>query len=146
MNTRNGLAMGILLMLGTPSVQAQQPKSTNEAKGITSVIIDARGLGIERGMAPKIRFKDGREVWGTVMMNPDDAIEEGIVAYATSLETAKHSKRCGAKPLLLRAIPCGEKASPFDVCLSDDDAKGLLLSNKQFHFLDTLHVIFLVDK
>jgi hypothetical protein len=116
-----------------------------DSEPVTSVIIDARGLGIERSMAPKLRREDGSEVWGTVRANPDFVLEHGIVVYATSLAEARRDSRAGANPLILRAI--GRAGSRFrtDPVLSWQDVERLREANQGNNFLDNYRVIFVVD-
>lgn len=125
---------------------AAAPKQTEaKAEAYTCVIIDARGLGVERGMAPKIRRPDGSELWGTKDADPDYVLDEGIVVYCKSEESARKNKRCGDHPLMLKAVKAQGKIMAYDVCVSVLDGQTLLDSDKQHGFLDTNHVIFLVD-
>ena len=132
------------------SAQDAKPEATPKqaeakAEAYTCVIIDARGLGVERGMAPKIRRPDGSELWGTKDADPDYVLDEGIVAYCKSEETARKNKRCGDHPLILKAVKAQAKIMAYDVCVSALDGQTLLDSDKRCRFLDANHVIFLVD-
>ena len=113
--------------------------------GYTAILIDARGLGVERGMAPKIRRVDGLEVWGTKEVDPDYVIDEGIVVYGKTVEAVKQNKRCGPNPLIFRAIKPQVKVGPGDACLTGIDARALINMDKKYHYLDNNRVIFLVD-
>ena len=113
--------------------------------GYTSVIIDARGLGVERGMSPKIRRPDGTEIWGTKEVDPDYVIEQGIVVYGRTVESVKKNKRCGDRPLILKAVKSLTKMMSFDVCLTALDGQALLNADKRYHFLDANHVIILIE-
>jgi hypothetical protein len=109
----------------------------------TSVIIDTRGLRVERSMAPKIRRSSGEEVWGTLNVDPDFVIEHGICVYARSLSEARSNKRAGQNPLIIRAIGRAGGAFNCDAVLSDEDADYLLRAGQDF--LKDCRVIFLVD-
>lgn len=121
------------------------PRAPRASASVTSVIIDARGLGVERGMCPKIRRTDGSEVWGTVSVNPDFVIEHGIAVYAHSLAQAQNDARAGNNPLIIRA--CGRAGNRFntDAVISGEDAERLLEANEEFGFLDKFRVIFVID-
>lgn len=112
---------------------------------VTSVIIDARGLGLERGMCPKIRRPDGSEVWGTVRANPDFVIEQGIAVYATTITQAQNDSRAGNNPLILRAIGRAGGRFNTDAVISDEDAERLLEADAESGFLGRYRVIFVVD-
>lgn len=110
----------------------------------TSVIIDCRGLGIQAVMSPKIYDAAGREVYGTLQVDVDYAIEVGIVGYPRSVEEALSSKRAGQKPLVVRALRAKD-ASKIDVVLSNEDGRRILEENRQGEFLAKCRVILLCD-
>lgn len=128
--------------VGQPALVPVAPSAGN---AYTSVIIDTRGLGVRPAMSPKIRRQDGSEVWGTVNASTDFVIEQGIVAYAKSLEEAKAHKRAGANPLVLRAIGYAKTPGRCDPVLSDNDVRLLLTANDNSGFLNEYRVIFVID-
>ncbi|MGC8783954.1 MAG: hypothetical protein ACP5RN_06175 [Armatimonadota bacterium] len=111
----------------------------------TGVIIDTRGLGLRPAMSPKIRRQDGSEVWGTVNASQEFVIEQGIVAYAKTLEEAKANRRAGSNPLILRAVGYAKTPGRCDPVLSDNDVRLLLTANEASGFLNEYRVIFVVD-
>jgi hypothetical protein len=122
-----------------------EPRITRPSAAITSVIIDARGMGIERGMCPKIRRPDGSEVWGTVSVNPDFVIEHGIAVYAHTLTQAQNDARAGNNPMIIRAYGRAGNRFNTDAVISDEDAERLIGANQDFGFLDKFRVIFVID-
>lgn len=127
------------------SQPAPPPAPAVSGNAYTSVIIDTRGLGIRPAMSPKIRRQDGSEVWGTVSVSADFAIEQGIVAYAKTLEEAKANRRAGDNPLILRAVGYAKTPGRCDPVLSDNDVRLLLTANENSGFLNDYRVIFVVD-
>lgn len=125
------------------SVSAAQPKAA--AGPFTSLIIDARGCRVDRAMSPKIRKTDGSEVWGTISVLADYAIEDGVVGYATSMEMATKSSRWGGNPLVIKAVGRPAGGPTCDVVISDDDAKRAVAENGVSKFLDGCRVVFVVD-
>jgi hypothetical protein len=121
------------------------PRAPRASAAVTSVIIDVRGLGVERGMCPKIRRPDGSEVWGTVSADPDFVIEHGIAVYAHSLAQAQNDARAGNNPLIIRATGRAGNRFNTDAVISDDDAERLLEADQVFGFLGKYRVIFVVD-
>lgn len=126
----------------TPSAPSAPAVASN---AYTSVIIDTRGLGIRPAMSPKIRRVDGSEVWGTVNASIDFVIEQGIVAYAKTLEEAKANRRAGSNPLILRAVGYAKTPGRCDPVLSDNDVRLLLTANETSGFLNEYRVIFVID-
>lgn len=125
-----------------PQGEIRKPRGDQR---ITGVIIDARGMNIDRSMSPKIRHDDGSEVWGTVNADPDYVIEHGIVVYATSMGQAQNDARAGNNPLILRASGRASGRFHTDVVISDNDAERLMELNEKHGFLDKYRVIFLID-
>jgi len=124
---------------------AVRPAPVAAGNAYTSVIIDTRGLGIRPAMSPKIRRQDGSEVWGTVSVSAEFAIEQGIVAYAKTLEEAKANRRAGNNPLIVRAVGYAKTPGRTDPVLSDNDVRLLLTANENSGFLNECRVIFVVD-
>lgn len=117
----------------------------NPARPYTGVIIDARGLGMLPCMSPKIRREDGTEVWGTLDVSPEVAIEYGIAAWLQREDDLKHPvirKRIGGNPMFIRARGIAG-AKRGDAVLTDEDAQRLLNANQDTRFLEKLAVVFL---
>jgi hypothetical protein len=122
---------------------AASPRSS-----ITGVIIVAKGLGVERDMAPKIRRQDGSEVWGTVKLTPEaenDVLDRGIVVYTHSIEEARKCDRAGRFPLIIDAVAAKPAGLITDPEISDSDAEQLLRCNRRSGFLELWNVTFVID-
>jgi hypothetical protein len=110
----------------------------------SSVLIDCRGLGVEAIMSPKLYDTTGREVYGTVRVSYDYAVETGIVGYPRSMAEAIRSARAGSHPLIVRGLRIADKHR-FNPVISLEDADRILAANNRDHFLEQTRVIFLVD-
>lgn len=110
----------------------------------TSVIVDCRGLNIQAIMSPKLYDTTGREVYGTVRVSYDYAIETGIVGYPRSMAEAIRGTRAGSRPLIVRAVRAADKHR-FHPVVSLEDADRILAANNRDKFLERTAVIFLVD-
>ena len=140
-----------------PKVQVEIPKESPkpvepivvkpeaQVGPFTSVIIDTRGFNVSRAMSPKIRREDGSEVWGTIRVTPEFALDTGIVSYARTMEAARGSSRCGNNPLIIRAIGRAGGKAMCDAVVSDPNATLILAESTQTKFLDQCKVIFIVD-
>ncbi|MDX1933722.1 MAG: hypothetical protein SFU56_14080 [Capsulimonadales bacterium] len=118
------------------------PRSDNGP--FTSVLIDCRGLNVEAIMSPKIYDTTGREVYGTVRVTPEYAIDTGIVSYPRSMGEAIRSARAGAHPLIVRGIRTADRHR-FNPVISMEDADRILAANNRDRFLEQTRVILLVD-
>jgi len=110
----------------------------------TSVIVDCRGLGVEAVMSPKLYDTTGREIYGTVRVSPDYAIEVGIVGYPRSMGQALRTSRAGSHPLIVRAVRVADRHR-FNPVVSLEDGDRILAANSRDKFLLRTAVIFLVD-
>jgi hypothetical protein len=95
-------------------------------------------------MSPKLYDTTGREVYGTVRVRPDYAIETGIVGYPRSMRQALQGSRAGSHPLIVRAVRVADKFR-FNPVISLEDADRILAANNRDGFLQRTAVIFLVD-
>lgn len=111
----------------------------------TSLVIDATGLRVMRSMSPKILRTDGSEVWGTLKVDEDTLSDYGIAAYVRSRAEAHANRRCGDRPLVVRAIARGPSITKGDIVLSDADVDRLIAEDRQSGFLGDLRVIMIVD-
>lgn len=99
----------------------------------TGVIVDASGLGLETTFSPAIYDTNGRIVYGANNINPDIAISQGMVAYATSLEGATAINRAGGSPLVVQAVAVRNgrnSANCVNVIVSVDDGDRILLADR----------------
>lgn len=124
---------------------ASYAQETKPEKAYTSLVIDAKGLDLERSISPKICKEDESVIWGDSEVTTDYAIEHGVVAYVHSLDDAEKSSRCGANPLIIKAIKCADGIIKSNPIVSDSDAELLLSENKKGKYLDEYKVIFVVD-
>lgn len=111
----------------------------------TGLIVDARGLGLERSMSPRIRFEDGSVLWAGANASPDFAIEHGIVAYTRSVREAERLERAGDNPLVIEAVARHADNFRSDPVLSAEDGKYLLEASRRDGFLKKFNVIFVID-
>jgi hypothetical protein len=130
----------------TVSIMIPEPGVTPQSDSgpFTSLIVDCRGLRIDAIMSPKLMDTSGREIYGTVRVTPEYAIETGIVGYPRSMPDALRSARAGSHPLIVRAIRANDKFR-FNPCISMEDGDRILAANNRDHFLEATRVIFLVD-
>lgn len=110
----------------------------------SAVIVDCRGLNLQAIMSPKLYDTTGREVYGTVRVSPEYAIETGIVSYPRSMAEAIRSARAGSHPLIVKAVRVADKHR-FHPVISLEDADRVLAANNRDRFLERTAVIFLVD-
>ncbi len=123
------------------------PVQSDPTKPYTGLIIDCRGLGLERCMAPKIRRTNGAELWGTLQVDPEFVNKHGIVAYLSeqqfhALKDPAIVERIGSNPMVVRAIGVAGTAKT-DPVVSEEDAIQIMEQEKRSGFLRRFAVLFI---
>lgn len=109
----------------------------------TGVVIDARGLGLERVMSPLVSDDKGRKIYGHQFLDADFIVKNGMVDYITPdaiNEVNSGRSRAGSNPLIIKAIAVQDFNA--NVVISEDDANKILIANKQTGFLAQTKVVF----
>jgi hypothetical protein len=125
-----------------PNVEAGLTPSDDRGP-FSAIVLDCRGLGLRATLAPKLYDATGRELYGTVSIDPDFAIETGIVGYPRTMYDALRSRRAGNHPLIVKAVRVERGGT--DPVVSFDDAERILSANKRDRFFEKTRVIFLCD-
>jgi hypothetical protein len=132
----------------TPAPPAQTPPARPApriAQGYTGVVIDARGLGLQPSMSPRLRDIYGNTLWGNLEIAPEVVIEYGLAGWARTHAELQHPNlraRIGENPLWIRAIRV-QGVGRNEVILDSADAERLLRENAVGGFLERLAVVFL---
>ena len=112
----------------------------------TGVIVNAKGMDLERTFAPVIYDTDGRIIYGIQNLDKDLAITYGMVEYSESLEeVAGGNCRAGNNPLVINAVDVrGGKNSvnKVNVVVSVEDGNKVLLANDKNGMLANCAVVF----
>jgi hypothetical protein len=111
---------------------------------ITGIIIDARNTSIKPALAPRIVDENGNPIYGMNSLTRSNAINKGLVAYASSLGLTKQEKRVGNNPIIIKALNQDIFGSTNPVVSLNASAK-LKSANKSFHLFDDCKVLILVD-
>ena len=78
-------AFGDLVLPKTIETIKTVEQSPKKEEQFTGLIIDCRGIPLNPAMAPMIVGEDGQVVYGTAYVSRDQALEEGVAAYARGL-------------------------------------------------------------
>lgn len=109
----------------------------------TGLIIDASSVNAQPAMSPKVVSERGDIIYGVLNIDPDEAVEKGIVGYADSLAQAKQSWRAGDNPLVVKATGTAGALSA-DVLVTPQDAELILKANEKAGFLNNLRVTIIL--
>jgi hypothetical protein len=101
--------------------------TTGEAKN-TGLVVDARGLKVQKALSPRLLDDAGKSVYGVDSLSEDTRKSKGVASYFATLESAKKSLLVGDKPLVIKA----SKVQGTDLVLSAEDLKRLAESNNAY--------------
>ena len=85
--------------------EGKQPEHVgSSAVSYTGVIFDARGLKVTPALAPVIYGQDGLGAYGAFLVSRTNAVDKGVVGYATTADPAALKERVGSRPLVVKAL------------------------------------------
>ncbi|AIF54234.1 LPP20 family lipoprotein [Pelosinus sp. UFO1] len=113
---------------------------TINGTGYTGVIVDARGLGLEPTFSPVILDENGRSIYGSMYINADYAISQGMVDYTSTSDAREGQSRAGVKAIVVKAIRV--TGNNCNVVISKSDADRILAANESTDFLRKCAVVF----
>ena len=97
-------------------------------KKYTGLVVDARGLGVQPVLSPRLLDGSGKALYGAAALAQEHRGATGVAAWFQSLDAAKKAALVGDKPLVVKAT--GSQGS--DLVLASEDAKALLDANTRF--------------
>ena len=123
----------------------------NQNRLYSGLIIDARGLGLKRGMSPRIWSESGELIYAGITTDYEYVQNFGVVSYGRELSTGLLSRlTIGSKessyirPLVVRGIKVvGETKT--GVVISDEAAREILSAIDKYDFFSKHAVVFLLD-
>jgi len=119
-------------------------QSQKQEEQFTGLIIDCRGIPLSPAMVPMIVGEDGQVVYGTAYVSRDQALEEGVAAYARGLAKARDNPRVGPKPLMVKGLRT-VKGRSSDIVISNADAGKIKGAGSNISFLHRGRVLFVME-
>ena len=115
----------------------------------TGLIVDARGLNLQRGMSPKIYSESGQLIYAGVAVSYGFLQEAGIASYGQELNPdllrrIQPDDTVKVSPLVVHALNV-EGTTESSVTISDVDAQAILDALNTYDFLAHYSVVFLID-
>jgi len=110
----------------------------------TGMVVDARGLSARPAMSPKIFDENGKEVYGSLVVSKEYAVQQGISGYARDLAAAQSNPRVTANPITVKGISA-EGPGKSDIKISNDDATKLRMTKENLTFMQRCRVMIVLD-
>jgi hypothetical protein len=122
------------------------PTSRFDVVRYTGLLVDARGLDLRPGLAPRVLDPEGRVVFTGAGADAGYAASMGIAGYLRDWDQALVSDRFGAQsrnPLIVKAIAAvGNNRT--DAVVSDEDRVRIAMADAVTGFLRQCRVVFVV--
>lgn len=120
------------------------PVSAPSGDIFTGLVIDARGLAARPAMSPKIVDGNGREVYGSMNVDRQYAIQQGMTGYARDLTAAQSNPRVTNNPVSVKGVKA-DGPGKCDIMISNADAEKIRASADNLSFLKKCRVMIVLD-
>lgn len=128
------------------AVQTPQSQSTDpldEAQDYTGLIVDARTLDISPVLNPLIVSEQGDDVYSSVFISREFAVQNGVCKYVCDLETAKKQERIGNRPLMINGLRKNNENNAIVIRMAD--YQKLEKTTERHTFLAECRVVIVID-
>lgn len=127
-------------------VSAPPPPAAPAPSGdiFTGLVIDARGLAARPAMSPKVVDENGREVYGSMNVDRQYAIQQGMTGYARDLTAAQSNPRVTNNPVSVKGVKA-DGPGKCDIVISNADAEKIRASADNLSFLKKCRVMIVLD-
>lgn len=123
----------------TPPAPTTQTPTTN-----TGLVVDARGIQARPAMSPKIIDEKGQEVYGTMQVDREFAVQQGMSGYSRDIKTAKANTRVTDNPLTVKGLKT-DGPGKSNIVISNVDADQIRASYGSGEFLKKCRVMIVLD-
>jgi hypothetical protein len=110
----------------------------------TGLVVDARGIQTRPAMAPKILDENGQEVYGSMNVDREYAVQQGMSGYARDLNAAQSNTRVTNNPLTVKGIKT-QGPGRSDIVISNADAASLRAAADNLTFMKKCRVMIVLD-
>ena len=110
----------------------------------TGLIIDARGLGFEPVLNPLIVSEQGHDIYSSVFISREFAVQNGVCKYLCSMDQALKDKRIGNHPLVFKGLRKEGKPTTA-IVISISDYRLFEKTTERHAFLKECRVIIVQD-
>jgi hypothetical protein len=121
-----------------------EPRKPSSGAVYTGMVVDARGMQTRPAMSPKILDENGSEVYGSVIVEREFAVQQGMSGYARDLTSAQGNQRVTNNPLTVKAIRA-QGAGKSDIIISNADAAALRSAADNLSFMKKCRVMIVLD-
>ncbi|MDD9302422.1 MAG: hypothetical protein HUK40_08785 [Desulfobacter sp.] len=128
-----------------PEGKSNRPEIPINKIPYTGLVVDARDLGLDPILYPVIVSEQGKEIYSSMFVSREFAVQYGVATYLCDMETALSFKRIGSNPLVFKALRKADNKTNA-VMVSMKDAKSLEKSTERHKFLKECRVVIVADQ
>ena len=128
--------------LAAPAAAPAAPAAPPEV--FTGLVVDARGIQARPAMSPRIIDEKGVEVYGSMNVEREYAVQQGMSGYARDLTAAQSNARGTNSPVSVKGIKT-EGAGRSDIVIANADAEKIRASADNMSFLKKCRVMIVLD-
>ncbi|MDD5534086.1 MAG: hypothetical protein PHC52_14940 [Syntrophales bacterium] len=126
-----------------PAAPAPEPPAAGGTV-FTGMVVDARGLQARPAMSPKIVDEAGQEVYGSMLVSREYAVQQGMTGYARDLGAAQSNPRVTNNPVTVKGIKT-EGPGRANIVISSGDAGKIRSAADNLSFLKKARVMIVLD-
>ncbi|WP_299979151.1 hypothetical protein [Desulfobacula sp.] len=127
----------------SPDIPREDIKMTGE-NFYTGLIIDARGLGVEPVLNPLVVSEQGHNIYSSVFISREFAVQNGVCKYLCSMDQALKDKRIGNNPMVFKGLRKEGKPNTA-IVISMSDYRLLEKATERHTFLKECRIIIVKD-
>lgn len=129
-----------------PAAPSVAPPAPPAVSGVvyTGMVIDARGIQARPAMSPRILDENGKEVYGSMNVDREFAVQQGMSGYARDLTAAQSNPRVTNNPVSVKGIKT-EGPGRSDIVISSADAEKIRSASDNLSFLKKCRVMVVLD-
>ncbi|MCX5821510.1 MAG: hypothetical protein NT047_16630 [Deltaproteobacteria bacterium] len=128
----------------TPPPAPQAPAPAPASEVFTGLVVDARGIQARPAMSPRIIDEKGQEVYGSMNVEREYAVQQGMSGYARDLTAAQSNPRVTNSPYSAKGLRT-EGAGRSDIVISNAEAEKIRASGDNQSFLKKCRVMIVLD-
>ena len=127
-----------------PPVMPPAAPAALSAPVYTGLVVDARGVQARPAMAPKIIDENGQDVYGSMNVDREYAVQQGISGYARDLTAAQSNARVTNNPLTVKGLKT-QGPGKSDIVISNADATAIRSAADNLTFIKKCRVMIVLD-
>jgi hypothetical protein len=128
----------------TPPPAPQAPAPAPASEIFTGLVVDARGIQARPAMSPRIIDEKGQEVYGSMNVEREYAVQQGMSGYARDLTAAQSNPRVTNNPVSVKGLRT-EGAGRSDIVIADAEAERIRAGADNQGFLKKCRVMIVLD-